>query len=279
MKLPLFVAVVLWALPAAAQPVTALQKFEGCKFVPTEWADGDSFMVELKPGRQEVVRLYFVDCPETSASDETDQRRVREQSAHFGVVDPKVTLDYGRRAAAETAKLLEKPFTVHTTFARALGRSAKPRIYAFVTLADGRDLGEVLVEKGLARSYGVGRTTPDGHNDDDAKARMGDLELQAALLKSGLWGQTDLARLADLREARREEARRIEEEFGLRSDAPVNANTASMEEIDSLPGIGPKLARRIIEGRPYASVEDLRKIPGLGGKTWEELASRVVVGP
>lgn len=279
MKLPLFVAVALWALPALAQPTTTLQKFEGCKLVPTEWADGDSFMVELKPGRQEVVRLYFVDCPETSASDETDQRRVREQSAHFGVVDPKITLDYGHRAAAETAKLLEKPFTVHTTFARALGRSAKPRIYAFVTLADGRDLGEVLVEKGLARSYGVGRTTPDGHNDDDVKARMGDLELQAALLKSGLWSQTDLAHLADLREARREETRCIEEEFGLRSNAPVNANTASMEEIDSLPGIGPKLARRIIEGRPYASVEDLRKIPGLGGKTWDELAERVVVGP
>jgi DNA uptake protein ComE-like DNA-binding protein len=279
MKVPLFVAVALWALPVVAQPVSPLQKFEGCRFVPTEWADGDSFMVELKPGRREVVRLYFADCPETSASDETDQRRLREQSAHFGVVDPKVTLDYGRRAAAETAKLLEKPFTVHTTFARALGRSAKPRIYAFVTLADGRDLGAVLVGKGLARSYGVGRTTPDGQNDDEAKARMGDLELEAALRKAGLWAETDAEHLADIREARRKEARRIEEEFGLRSNAPVNANTASMEEIDSLPGIGPKLARRIIEGRPYSSVDDLRKIPGLGGKTWEQLVERVVVTP
>ena len=77
-------------------------------------------------------------------------------------------------------------------------------------------------------------------------------------------------------------------EAGVRMDHPaahygmsltLGSAPASMEEIDSLPGIVPKLARRIIEGRPYTSVEDLRKIPGLGGKTWEELAGRVVVGP
>ena len=42
-----------------AAPSTAdLQEFRGCRLVATDWADGDSFLVELEPGRQEVLRLF-----------------------------------------------------------------------------------------------------------------------------------------------------------------------------------------------------------------------------
>ena len=37
----------------------------------------------------------------------------------------------------------------------------------------------------------------------------------------------------------------------------ININTASQAELEALPGIGPVIARRIIEGRPYRSVEEL----------------------
>lgn len=267
------------ALNALAVPVPDLQKFDNCTFVASDWADGDSFTVQLEPGREEVVRLYFADCPETSATTESDQRRVREQSAHFGIEDPKVTLEFGAKAKDEVARLLAKPFTIHTTFARALGRSAKPRIYAFVTTSDGKDLASWLVENGLARSYGVGRTSPDGLSDDDAKARIDDLELQAALQRAGLWSKTDPAKLAGMREARREERRELENEFGVRPDEPVNVNGATIEEIMNLPGIGEVLAERIVDGRPYGSVDDLRRVPGMGGKIFERVKSLVTVAP
>lgn len=267
------------AVCARAVPVPDLQKFEHCKFIASEWGDGDSFAVEIAPGRQEVVRLYFVDCPETTAGTESDQRRVREQSAYFGVEDPKVTLEFGRKAKNEAARILLQPFTVHTAFSRALGRSAKPRIYAFVTTEDGKDLSSWLVENGLARSYGVGRTSPDGLSDDDAKAKIDDLELQAALEKKGLWSKTDPARLAPMREERRKEKRELEEEFARPSTAVLDPNTASAAEIETLPGIGPALAQRIVEGRPYSSVDDLRRVPGLGVKIFVGIKDSLRVGP
>ena len=279
MRRPVLLILLCFAFNARAVPVPDLQKFENCTFVASDWADGDSFPVQIAPGREEVVRLYFVDCPETSAATESDQRRVREQSAYFGVEDPKVTLEFGKKAAAEVARILSKPFTVQTAFSRALGRSAKPRIYAFVTTSDGKDLGTWLVENGLARSYGVGRTSPDGLPDDDAKARIDDLELQAALQKSGIWAMTNPAKLAGMREARREEKRELEEEFGPRSEGPVDVNTATVDELAMLPGVGPVLAGRIVERRPYASVEDLRRVPGMGKNTFERIKGSIKVSP
>nr|WP_276600507.1 MULTISPECIES: helix-hairpin-helix domain-containing protein [unclassified Nannocystis] len=45
---------------------------------------------------------------------------------------------------------------------------------------------------------------------------------------------------------------------------PVDLNYASAPELESLPGIGPELARRIVEGRPYATVDDLNRVRGIG---------------
>jgi competence protein ComEA len=57
----------------------------------------------------------------------------------------------------------------------------------------------------------------------------------------------------------------------------VNLNTASQAEIESLPGIGPTLAQRIIEGRPYRSIEELDRIKGIGPKLIERLRPRVTL--
>ncbi|WP_324718181.1 helix-hairpin-helix domain-containing protein [Carboxydochorda subterranea] len=62
----------------------------------------------------------------------------------------------------------------------------------------------------------------------------------------------------------------------------VDINTASPEELDELPGIGPALAERIVRFRtehgPFRSVDDLVEVPGIGPKTLERLAGRIVAG-
>lgn len=58
----------------------------------------------------------------------------------------------------------------------------------------------------------------------------------------------------------------------------LNINTASQKELEDLPGVGPKLAARIIEARqqqPFTSMDDLDKVSGVGPKVLEGLRDRV----
>lgn len=46
----------------------------------------------------------------------------------------------------------------------------------------------------------------------------------------------------------------------------VNINTAEIEELRNLPGIGLRLAQGIIAARPFDDVDDLKRVPGIGAK-------------
>ncbi|MBI3417519.1 MAG: helix-hairpin-helix domain-containing protein [Verrucomicrobia bacterium] len=69
------------------------------------------------------------------------------------------------------------------------------------------------------------------------------------------------------------------EQIAQRSTKIINVNTASVDDLTLLPRVNEALARRIIAGRPYAKVDDLLKIVGIGPKTLEALRPRVSVEP
>lgn len=57
---------------------------------------------------------------------------------------------------------------------------------------------------------------------------------------------------------------------------PININNASIEAIESLPNIGPVLAKEIVRGRPWNDVYELERIDGIGNETIKLLKEVIV---
>ena len=61
----------------------------------------------------------------------------------------------------------------------------------------------------------------------------------------------------------------------------VNINTATLNELDSLPGIGPSTAQKIIDYREengnFKTIEDLQNVKGIGDAKYEEIKDKIIV--
>lgn len=68
---------------------------------------------------------------------------------------------------------------------------------------------------------------------------------------------------------------------GAAGAAPVNLNTATLAELDTLPGVGPSTAQKILDYRTaqggFKSVDDLNNVSGIGDVTFAELKDLVTI--
>lgn len=59
--------------------------------------------------------------------------------------------------------------------------------------------------------------------------------------------------------------------------AATNINTATLQELEALNGIGPVKAQAIIEGRPYKSPEDIMKVKGIKEGIYNKIKDHITV--
>ncbi len=136
-------------------------------------------MCGLPDGREQIVRLYYVDAPESKTA---YRDRLDEQGAYFGITREQAA-QLGEEAAAFTVRMLAEPFTVQTRRRLHFGR----RMLLMITTSTGDDLGELLVKNGLARIYGVKTPHPDGRTSKEYEDYLEKLEAEAKAKRLGGW--------------------------------------------------------------------------------------------
>ncbi|MBQ4631447.1 MAG: ComEA family DNA-binding protein [Clostridia bacterium] len=74
----------------------------------------------------------------------------------------------------------------------------------------------------------------------------------------------------------------VEAESALSDDELLNINTADIDKLDELPGIGEILAKNIKNYRevygPFEKCEDIIKVPGIGEKKYNQIKDKITVG-
>jgi competence protein ComEA len=65
---------------------------------------------------------------------------------------------------------------------------------------------------------------------------------------------------------------------GAGPSAPLDLNTATLEQLDTLPGVGEVTAGRIVAYRPFTAVDELLEVPGIGQRRYDQLKDLVTVG-
>lgn len=61
------------------------------------------------------------------------------------------------------------------------------------------------------------------------------------------------------------------------NSALININTASSEDLDSLPGVGPATVSKIVNGRPYSNINDLLDKKVVSSKVFSEIKDKITI--
>lgn len=174
-------------------PSGGYETSKGCILAKDRTNDGDSFRVKLPGGRTEIIRLYFVDCPEsafrTYGGDRNNHGRINDQAREMGRITSRQAVGIGRKAKDFTLHHLGKaPFSLYTKWDSPFNDK---RYHGFIELTYGgeeRFLHELLVEKGFARIHTKGAPSPNGTSERKQEDHLFDLQRAAKSRKSGAWG-------------------------------------------------------------------------------------------
>lgn len=281
-----FLFVLLFRLSApgaveAAGPPKGWDVLEGCRLIDSSGNDGDSFHVRHQQD-EFTIRLYFVDAPEKEAE---FPARLKAQAAYFGAeVDEMVPR--GLEATAFTRQFLAGEFTLYSQWEDGMGRGKR---YLAVVERDGEFLAEALVAAGLARIYGFEPKTiwPGGGSLERVKERLETAEREAHRERRGCWSGTSTPAIVTNEDSAAPDGEAAppqplmalprlvtvlptDPDAGEGAPSPsasadlLDLNTATLAELRRLPGVGEVYASAIVAGRPWARVEDLTRIPGIG---------------
>jgi len=266
-------------LQASSNTQGIWEVLDGCRLVDSPINDGDSFKVRHQDDTF-IVRLYFVDCLETH---DTFMDRVRDQARYFSISETEV-ITAGKQATAYTKQFLKGEFTVITQSIDARG-GKEPRVFGLVS-KDGTFLSMDLVNQGLARIYGMPTRAiwPGGLSAPAYLSRLKQLERRAQQDRIGIWKQaTDSQQLVGLNHLSFDTENKRTSDLGSAVHLAINSsdklilNTASSEQLETLPGIGPALAADIIAIRPITAVNDLTSISGITLKKIDAFRDSVLV--
>ncbi|MDG1302294.1 MAG: helix-hairpin-helix domain-containing protein [Opitutae bacterium] len=275
MRLYLFILIglsmILLNLPICAsnQASSTWQVLKGCTLVSATINDGDSFKVQHKD-LTFIAQLYFIDCPESNG---TQMDRVRDQARYFSITEEDVIVA-GKQSSSFTENFLRGEFTLITQWADAQG-GKESRVFALVR-KHGKLLSLELTRNGLARIYGMPPKGiwPDGVTPHFYLSQLKQHERTAQRSMTGIWrcatGSPQLAGLnlldAHLGDTGTNKAPATINSVAITTSSRTGKlilNTASLEELKTLPGIGPALAALIIAARPIVAVDDLAEIAGI----------------
>ena len=218
------------------------------------------------------VDLCYIDCPQISMNSKPDTLKVFEQQGYWGVRNPDSILAFGMKARNYLERTLVEPFYLKVM-------PYKNKILGIVQTIEQKDLATLLVENGFARVQHRDAISFSSEKifNYEIFEKLCDLELVGILKRVGIWAISDTQCLLEYRAKQREFDRAFRTTNTLIREKRqgttnlINLNTATQSELQQVKGIGPVLAERIISTRPYNSIEDLKKVKGIGTKTYKKI--------